>query len=93
MESLHAGRGHGLNQRRKPDKPSVGVFEQARVGFIYIVLEHLSALEKRTRLRLRFHIVVVRENDNRVRDFSSVPKSRGRSAMNAGKMPPEASPG
>jgi hypothetical protein len=52
MESLHAGRGHGLNQRRKPDKPPVGVFEQARVGFIYIVLEHLSALEKRTRLLL-----------------------------------------
>src|SRR5699024_12369035 len=25
---------HGLNQRPKPDKPAVGIFEQATVGFI-----------------------------------------------------------
>lgn len=27
---------HGLNQRPKPDKPAVGIFEQATVGFIHI---------------------------------------------------------
>ena len=38
---------HGLSQRPKPDKPSVGVFEQATVGFIYIDLKHLPALDRR----------------------------------------------
>lgn len=38
---------HGLNQRPKPDKPAVGVFEQAGVGFIHIDLKHLPALQKR----------------------------------------------
>ena len=38
---------HGLNQRPKPDKPAVGVFEQATVGFIHIDLKHLPALQKR----------------------------------------------
>ena len=38
---------HGISQRKKPDKPSVGVFEQATVGFIHIDLKHLPALERR----------------------------------------------
>jgi transposase-like protein len=38
---------HGLSHRAKPDKPPVGVFEQATVGFIHIDLKHLPALEKR----------------------------------------------
>jgi transposase-like protein len=38
---------HGLNRRPKPDKPPVGVFEQASVGFIHIDLKHLPALQKR----------------------------------------------
>lgn len=38
---------HGLNQRPKPDKPPVGVFEQASVGFIHADLKHLPALERR----------------------------------------------
>jgi hypothetical protein len=38
---------HGLSQRPKPDKPAVGVFEQATVGFIHIDLKHLPALERR----------------------------------------------
>ena len=38
---------HGLSHRPKPDKPSVGVFEQAPVGFIHIDLKHLPALERR----------------------------------------------
>jgi hypothetical protein len=38
---------HGLSQRPKPDKPTVGVFEQATVGFIHIDLKHLPALERR----------------------------------------------
>ena len=38
---------HGLNRRPEPDKPAVGVFEQARVGFIHIDLKHLPALERR----------------------------------------------
>jgi transposase InsO family protein len=38
---------HGISQRKKPDKPSVGVFEQASVGFIHFDLKHLPALERR----------------------------------------------
>jgi transposase-like protein len=38
---------HGLSQRAKSDKPAVGVFEQATVGFIHIDLKHLPALERR----------------------------------------------
>jgi transposase-like protein len=38
---------HGISRRKKPDKPSVGVFEQATVGFIHIDLKHLPALERR----------------------------------------------
>jgi transposase-like protein len=38
---------HGLSRRPKPDKPSVGVFEQAPVGFIHMDLKHLPALERR----------------------------------------------
>ena len=38
---------HGLSQRPKPDKPLVGIFEQAPVGFIHIDLKHLPALERR----------------------------------------------
>src|SRR5882724_10123647 len=37
---------HGLSRRPKPDKPAVGVFEQATVGFIHIDLKHLPALER-----------------------------------------------
>jgi ABC-type lipoprotein export system ATPase subunit len=38
---------HGLNQRPKPDKPLIGMFEQASVGFIRVDLKHLPAMEKR----------------------------------------------
>ena len=38
---------HGLNQRPRPAKGPVGVFEQATVGFIHIDLKHLPALERR----------------------------------------------
>jgi len=38
---------HGLSQRPKPDKPAVGVFEQASVGFIHVDLKHLPALDRR----------------------------------------------
>jgi hypothetical protein len=38
---------HGISQRNKPDRPSVGVFEQATVGFIHFDLKHLPALERR----------------------------------------------
>jgi transposase-like protein len=38
---------HAISQRKKPDKPSVGVFEQATVGFIHFDLKHLPALERR----------------------------------------------
>ena len=38
---------HGISRRPKPDKPSVGVFEQASVGFIHIDLKHLPALQRR----------------------------------------------
>jgi transposase len=38
---------HGISQRKKPDRPSVGVFERATVGFIHIDLKHLPALERR----------------------------------------------
>jgi transposase len=38
---------HGLNRRPKPDKPAVGVFEQAPVGFIHVDLKHLPALQRR----------------------------------------------
>lgn len=37
---------HGISQRPKPDKPKVGVFEQATIGFIHIDLKHLPALER-----------------------------------------------
>jgi transposase/transposase-like protein len=37
---------HGLNKRPKPDKPQVGVFETAGVGFIHIDLKHLPALDR-----------------------------------------------
>jgi Integrase core domain len=37
---------HGLNRRPSPDKPLVGVFETATVGFIHVDLKHLPALEK-----------------------------------------------
>lgn len=38
---------HGLNRRNRPDKPAVGTFEQATVGFIHIDLKHLPALQRR----------------------------------------------
>jgi transposase-like protein len=38
---------HGLSQRPKPDKPAIGSFEHATVGFIHIDLKHLPALERR----------------------------------------------
>jgi len=38
---------HGISQRKQPDRPSVGVFEQATVGFIHFDLKHLPALERR----------------------------------------------
>jgi transposase-like protein len=38
---------HGLNRRPKPERPAVGVFEQATIGFIHIDLKHLPALERR----------------------------------------------
>jgi len=38
---------HDLNRRPKPDKPPVGIFEQATVGFIHVDLKHLPALQKR----------------------------------------------
>src|SRR3954453_22641807 len=38
---------HGISQRKKPARPSVGIFEQASVGFIHFDLKHLSALERR----------------------------------------------
>src|SRR5712671_5397772 len=38
---------HGVSQRKKPDRPSVGIFEQATVGFIHFDLKHLPALERR----------------------------------------------
>src|SRR3982074_1769092 len=38
---------HSISQRTKPDRPSIGVFEQATVGFIHFDLKHLPALERR----------------------------------------------
>ena len=38
---------HGLNERAKPAKPAVGVFEQATVGFIHMDVKHLPALQRR----------------------------------------------
>jgi transposase-like protein len=38
---------HALSRRTKPDRPSVGVFQQTTVGFIHIDLKHLPALERR----------------------------------------------
>jgi transposase-like protein len=38
---------HAISQRKQPDRPSVGVFEQATVGFIHFDLKHLPALERR----------------------------------------------
>jgi transposase-like protein len=37
----------GLNRRPTPDKPAIGIFEQATVGFIHIDLKHLPALQRR----------------------------------------------
>jgi transposase InsO family protein len=38
---------HAISQRNKPDRSSIGVFEQAAVGFIHLDLKHLPALERR----------------------------------------------
>ena len=38
---------HGLSRKPKPDKPAVGRFEDATVGFIHVDLKHLPALERR----------------------------------------------
>jgi transposase-like protein len=38
---------HGLSRRPQPDKPAVGIFEQATVGFIHVDLKHLPALQRR----------------------------------------------
>ncbi len=38
---------HSLSRRPQPDKPAVGVFEQATVGFIHVDLKHLPALQRR----------------------------------------------
>jgi transposase InsO family protein len=38
---------HGLGRRFRPDKPAIGVFEQATVGFIHFDLKHLPALQRR----------------------------------------------
>lgn len=38
---------HGISRRTRPDRPGIGVFEQATVGFIHIDLKHLPALERR----------------------------------------------
>lgn len=38
---------HGMSQRTEPEKPAVGSFEKATVGFIHIDLKHLPALQKR----------------------------------------------
>ena len=38
---------HGLSRRPQPDKPVVGIFEQATVGFIHVDLKHLPALQRR----------------------------------------------
>jgi Integrase core domain. len=38
---------HDISRRPKPDKPAVGVFEQATVGFIHADIKHLPALQKR----------------------------------------------
>jgi transposase len=37
---------HGLSRRPQADKPAIGVFEQATVGFIHIDLKHLPALQR-----------------------------------------------
>ena len=38
---------HGLNRRPKPEKPTVGVFQAASVGFIHVDLKHLPAFDRR----------------------------------------------
>jgi Integrase core domain len=38
---------HGISRRPKPDRPRIGIFEQATVGFIHLDLKHLPALERR----------------------------------------------
>ena len=38
---------HGLSRRPQRDKPAIGVFEQATVGFIHVDLKHLPALQRR----------------------------------------------
>src|SRR5580658_7218249 len=46
--AIHRGlKRHGLSRRPQPDKPAVGVFEQATVGFIHVDLKHLPALQRR----------------------------------------------
>jgi IS30 family transposase len=39
---------NGISRRPKPDKPKVGVFETASIGFIHIDLKHLPALQRCT---------------------------------------------
>jgi transposase InsO family protein len=38
---------HGISRRPKPEKPAIGRFEEATIGFIHIDLKHLPALERR----------------------------------------------
>jgi transposase InsO family protein len=38
---------HGISRRARPERPRIGTFEQATVGFIHIDLKHLPALERR----------------------------------------------
>src|ERR1700684_632191 len=35
---------HAISQRKKPDRPSVGIFQQTTVGFIHMDPKHLPAL-------------------------------------------------
>ena len=38
---------HGISARQQADRPAVGAFELAGVGFIHIDLKHLPALQRR----------------------------------------------
>ncbi len=38
---------HGLNRRPRAERPPVGTFEHATVGFIHVDLKHLPALQRR----------------------------------------------
>ena len=38
---------HGLNRRPEPQKPAVGVFQAASIGFIHVDLKHLPAFDRR----------------------------------------------